>query len=152
MARCVNTPHSLFEIESTTTKINWLCLLFDLLHIINVSVKEVSHRVPDGCVFETWGNPKHCDIRYGRAQLSNGLTLKKQAVATIYQCQKTQHKENFYLYHAQVVSLDITAILTVLFFKYEAFLHSFQNLHLNVKRQRIIQSSVCFVLFFFTLT
>lgn len=39
-------------------------LLFDFLHVIDVSVEEVSHRVPDGGVFETRGDPKHCDVRH----------------------------------------------------------------------------------------
>lgn len=51
--------------------------LFDLLHVVDVSVEEVSHRVPDGCVLEARGGPKHCDVGHGGAQLSHGLTLKQ---------------------------------------------------------------------------
>ncbi len=59
--------------ESSTQRLR---LLFDFLHVVDVSVEEVSHRVSDGCVFETRGDPKHCDIRHSGAQLSHSLTLK----------------------------------------------------------------------------
>lgn len=51
--------------------------LFDLGHVVNVPVKEVSHRVPDGCVFEAGSSAKHRDVGYGGAQLGHGLTLKE---------------------------------------------------------------------------
>lgn len=70
------TKHRLFNLKSPRIQTNSLGLLFDFLHIIDVSVKKVSHRVSDGRVFETWGDPKDCDIRYSRAQLSHSLTLK----------------------------------------------------------------------------
>lgn len=41
------------QAQTTMTQMNPLGLLFDFLHIISVSVEEVSHRVSDGCVFET---------------------------------------------------------------------------------------------------
>lgn len=53
-------------------------LLFDFLDIIDVPVKQVGHRVSDGCVFEAWGDAKHRDIGHRGAQLSHSLTLKMQ--------------------------------------------------------------------------
>lgn len=65
-------------------------LLFDFLDVVNISVKEVSHGVSNGCVFETRSDPKHSDIRHGGAELSHSLTLNIITVIIMYQCPRAQ--------------------------------------------------------------
>lgn len=65
-------------------------LLFDFLDVVNISVKEVSHGVSNGRVFETRSDPKHSDVRHGGAQLSHSLTLKIIAVIIMYQWLRAQ--------------------------------------------------------------
>lgn len=81
--------HDSFENITNTGLILRCCnssLLFDFLYVITVSIKEMSHRISDSGVFQTWGDPKNDDIRYSGAQLSHSLTLKrKMTCATVDQ-------------------------------------------------------------------
>lgn len=51
-------------------------LLFNFWNIVDVSVKEMCHRMLYGFVFEGRGGSKHSDVGDGGTQLSNSLTLR----------------------------------------------------------------------------
>lgn len=51
-------------------------LLFNFWNIVNVSVKEMCHRVLYGFMFEGRGGSKHSDVGEGGTKLSHSLTLR----------------------------------------------------------------------------